>query len=395
MSDDIYTETITRSYGSRLGESLKGILFGLLLLAGSAVLIWWNEGRTVERTETLDAGLSATIILPEPVFNPVNNGKLVYLSGTLQGGTLVDPLFGVHAEGIMLKRDVAMYQWREQVSEETRQELGGKETEIKTYRYDTVWSSSHINSAGFKKSSDHRNPSFPYSDERFNAAATIGDFTLAPELLKEADGWRDFEPQSIQTATAATLQGNALYVGKDPASPQVGDVRITYTVVPDGLFSIVADQSAQKTLGYHTLPNRNEIAFVKSGLHTVDAIFAQAEHENTLLAWGLRVLGLFLMFIGFLLIMGPLATLASVIPFLGNIVGAGSALVSAILTLIFGGGIIMIAWFAHRPWMTAVLVLLIGGVIYGARQRAKARESVQPQWKTKTPPPSHPEADGI
>ncbi|MBN2895116.1 MAG: TMEM43 family protein [Campylobacterales bacterium] len=390
MAQDSFTETTTRSYGSRLGESLKGILFGVALLIGATVLLWWNEGRTVERTETLSAGLAATLSLPEPVFDPQNNGKPIHISGALHGGALFDPLFGVHAQGILLKRDVAMYQWREEVSEETKQELGGKETTTKTYRYETTWSSTHINSAGFRQSAEHTNPSFPYSDDQFGATATIGDFTLAPELLDEADGWRDFLPQSIETATAATLQGDALYIGADPSAPQVGDLRISYTIIPDGPFSIVADQGAQKNLGYHTLPNGNDIGFVVSGNHSAEAIFAQAEHENTLLAWGLRALGLFLMFSGFLLIMGPIATLASVVPFLGNLVGTGTALVSAILTLIFGGGIIVIAWFMYRPWLTGILLLLVAGLIYWARTRAKTDETAQPQWK-RTPPQSQPE----
>ena len=43
-----YTETTRTSYGKRLGNSLGGIVTGLLLFVGGTVLIWWNEAMAVE-----------------------------------------------------------------------------------------------------------------------------------------------------------------------------------------------------------------------------------------------------------------------------------------------------------------------------------------------------------
>ncbi len=372
MSNDIHTETITRSYGSRLGDSLKGILFGLALLVGATLLIWYNEGRSVERSETLSQGLAATHALPQPLYDPINDGKLLHLSGELRGGSLLDPLFGVHAKGVMLMRHVTMYQWHEEISEETKQELGGKETITKTYRYQTAWSDSPIDSSYFKKPIEHQNPPFAYTKEQFDTTATLGDFTLEPRLVHEADGWRNHTPQNIQTVTEAKLVGDALYIGANPATPQVGDVKITYTIVPEGLYSVIARQNPQKILSFYTTPNLGEIAFIQAGIHTSEAIFAQAKRENSIMAWGLRALGLLLMFSGFMLVMGPLSTLASVVPFLGNLVGIGTALIAAILTLILGGGIIVIAWFAHRPWLAGVLLLLIAAFVYWGIRRKKA-----------------------
>lgn len=39
-----YTETTTQSWGSRLGDSLKGIIVGIILFIVSFPLLFWNEG---------------------------------------------------------------------------------------------------------------------------------------------------------------------------------------------------------------------------------------------------------------------------------------------------------------------------------------------------------------
>jgi len=44
---------------SRIGESIKGLLFGGVLFLGSFPLIWWNEGRAVQTYESLQEGRGA------------------------------------------------------------------------------------------------------------------------------------------------------------------------------------------------------------------------------------------------------------------------------------------------------------------------------------------------
>ena len=178
MAQDSFTETTTRSYGSRLGNSLFGILFGLGLLVASVVLIWWNEGRTVARADLLEAGLESTVVLNAPQYDAAHDGMLVYMNGMLQGGSLFDPQFGVRSEGIMLQRHVEMFQWKESVHETKTKELGGSEKIEKTYSYDTGWSATPINASKFKRPEGHANPPFDYNDQRYNATTTIGDFTL-------------------------------------------------------------------------------------------------------------------------------------------------------------------------------------------------------------------------
>src|SRR3954454_24242159 len=43
LMTDTFTETTTKSWGSRIGDSIKGVLFGLVLIVGSGVFLFWHE----------------------------------------------------------------------------------------------------------------------------------------------------------------------------------------------------------------------------------------------------------------------------------------------------------------------------------------------------------------
>src|SRR5437763_1909546 len=42
-----------QGYGSRLIESIKGVVFGVVLFVVSIPLLWWNEGRAVQTARSL------------------------------------------------------------------------------------------------------------------------------------------------------------------------------------------------------------------------------------------------------------------------------------------------------------------------------------------------------
>ena len=137
MSDS-FTETTTKSWGSRLGESIKGVLFGLVLIVGSGIFLFWNEGRAVQTQRSLTEGASLVVPVDPARVDPANDGKLVHLSGDLKpGAPLADPDFTVSATALRLVRTVEMYQWKEESKTETRKNVGGSEETVTTYEYVT------------------------------------------------------------------------------------------------------------------------------------------------------------------------------------------------------------------------------------------------------------------
>ncbi|MBO4312461.1 MAG: hypothetical protein J5828_05640, partial [Desulfovibrionaceae bacterium] len=62
--NDSFTETTTTSWGSRLGNSFKGILTGLVIIAAATCLLYWNEGRTVQTGDAITEAQLAAVAMP-------------------------------------------------------------------------------------------------------------------------------------------------------------------------------------------------------------------------------------------------------------------------------------------------------------------------------------------
>jgi hypothetical protein len=55
-SNDSVTEVTTTGWLQRIVQSFVGAVIGVLLVIGSIVLLWWNEGRAVAAIRALDRG---------------------------------------------------------------------------------------------------------------------------------------------------------------------------------------------------------------------------------------------------------------------------------------------------------------------------------------------------
>ena len=67
---------------------------------------------------------------------------------------------------------------------------------------------------------------------------------------------------------------------------------------------------------------------IEVGSRTLEQVASGAASEQAASVWLLRILGVGLMWIGFVLLFGPVVRLADVLPFLGNLLGFGSTVVS-------------------------------------------------------------------
>src|SRR5262245_60534915 len=125
---DTYTETTRKGWTTRLGESVKGIVLGLVLVVLSCIGLFWNEGRAVQTAKSLAEGASLVIDIDPGRVDPANDGKLVHVTGTIKAGIVpIDSEFGVSADGLRLVRTVEMYQWQEEQKTETKKNVGGSE----------------------------------------------------------------------------------------------------------------------------------------------------------------------------------------------------------------------------------------------------------------------------
>ncbi len=142
--------------------------------------------------------------------------------------------------------------------------------------------------------------------------------------------------------------------------------------------SIVGRQAGTDFARYQTKAG-DQLLMVRYGTHSAADMFAQAQRENRVITWLLRLGGIIAMFFGFTLILSPLVVVADVVPFIGNVLQAGAGIVSAILTAIIAPVVIAIAWLWYRP-IISVAVLAVGlALAYGFKRLAARKAAARQQ----------------
>jgi hypothetical protein len=168
--------------------------------------------------------------------------------------------------------------------------------------------------------------------------------------------------------------GGLLYVGANPQQPALGDLRITFQMAPSGPVSIIAGQIGE-TFEPFPVKNLGTIELLKSGTLSAEAMFQQEKEGNAMLTWILRLVGFLMMLFGLLMVANIFSVLASVVPFFGDIVGAGTGLLAFAIALPLTLVTIALAWLAYRPLIGIPLLLAAAGsVVFGIMKLAKSRK---------------------
>ena len=389
MSDnDSFTETTSTSWGSRLGSSFGGIGMSIVLFIAATALLYWNEGRAVRTGDAIAEAQLATVPLPSiSKVDPAFEGKTVYATGrAVTKDVLTDPDFGVKVNAIGLNRKAEFYQWTQQSKSETKKKLGGGEETVTTYTYSKKWVSSPVDSQSFKSPSGHENTVRVQTDsQKFMADnVTFGAYRLPKFLVKSISGAkpldismteeqraelqkklfsRDPNPSAQSAGGPTTMvhtQGNMLYFGRSPSEPRVGDVRLTFTEIPQNDISIIATVSGSTFKQFRA---------------SMNAMFDAAKSSNSIMTWVLRLAGILLCIGGIRMLVAPLQVLADVVPFIGSIVGLGTSLVSGVIGTAWSLLVIAFSWIRFRPVLGACLLgaalLLCAALILRARARKK------------------------
>ena len=408
------THTVTKTTGwfERLGNSFKGILFGIVLFIAGSILLWWNEGNFVTTQVALKEAQGVTQELENTnTVDTSRNGELVHAIGTaVTEDILEDPLFGISVNALRLNRDVEFYQWIEDSHTETKQKLGGGEEKTTTYSYRKDWVNNPVDSSRFIKpgaSEEHQNfiignidiakeswqaenvvfgayrlPSFLVSSIGGSESLTVQlseevmtklNQQIAPHGLPvvtvdlaeppPAQGTLAFD-EDEQTAVPATspspsmihVDGSTVYFGKTPASPAIGDVRVSFKQTkPSNEVSIVA-KLVGNTFERYTAQNKKTVGMLSVGAHSAESMYASLHASNAMWTWIWRFVGVFLVCIGLGMVVAPLSVIASVVPLVGKIVGFGTGLFSTLFGLAWSLMIIALAWLFYRPMVGIILL---------------------------------------
>lgn len=388
---NLITEVASQSVFGRIGKSFVGMLVGFVLVVGSVVLLFWNEGRAVATAKSLREGAATVIDVPSDNINPANDSKLVHVTGdTAAADPLEDPLFNISEPVIRLRRNIQVFEWKEKKESKKRDKIGGGTETATTYSYEKAWSPDLTKSSSFKSPEDHRNPAkLEVPKKEFVAKdATLGQFKLTAEIIGRIPGDEALAATEEQLSNVSSnlqsklkVEGDEFYLGADPANPEIGDEKISFTVLRPGTVSIVAAQGKRSFTPY-TTQNGREIELVEAGSVAAPQMFAHAQAANRMLAWILRAVGFGAMFFGGLLLLGPISALAHILPFLGSLVEIGFAIVAFFISAIVSMLVIATAWMVYRPILGVILIVAAIGCI-ALLKRLHAR-------RTPTAPPPLP-----
>jgi hypothetical protein len=380
MSDDSFTETTNESWFSRLGRSFKNVIIGIILFVAAFPLLFWNEGRAVKRYKALEEGSSQVISVDISKVDAANNGKLVHVTGNATTNeSLSDASFGVTASAIKLVRQVEMFQWKENTKSKSEKKLGGGKKTVKTYTYEKTWSNGLISSSNFKKSANHTNPaSMPYESTTYKAKnVSLGSYSLSPSLISGINKSETLDVDTLPShLTNVQIHNNGYYIGFNPQTPAVGDVRITYKVVKPQIVSVVSKQNGHTFESFVTSSGET-IQLIQEGTHSAANMFQSAQSANSMMTWAFRALGFLMMLIGLNMFFKPFSVMADVLPILGDFVAMGTGLLSFLISAISALITICIAWFVYRPILGVILLVVIGGLIFGLfKMKSKKKQAL-------------------
>ena len=350
-----------QGFFSKMSSSFSGIIIGFLLLIGGIFMLWTNEQKNVKNIKNVKELRDQVVDVSSTSVEDKYEGKLIATSGTLEynDAEIKDENFNVSVKTPTLKRIVEVYQWNEISAEE----------EGKDPTYEKIWSEKIIDSSEFTKKDGHTNPieeSIPYESKEYytEETLTVGKYSLSSGFKKLLPANKNVGIEDgIELPEGYKLYNNKYITNsEDPENPVVGNIRISFKKNNYKEVSVLGKQSGDTITEYTTKKNTNIIRLAE-GETNGTGLINNIESANNMTKWLSRIFGTILIIIAVGSILGPITTLIGYIPFLGKIVNSMIGVVSFLIGLSISLVIIAIAWFAARPIVSIVLIVIIAGLI--------------------------------
>ena len=140
------------------------------------------------------------------------------------------------------------------------------------------------------------------------------------------------------------------------------------------LISFIAKQQGD-TFEAFVARNGKRFSPLRMGELSIEGVIAAERSDLKILTWILRLVGLILMVIGFAMIFKPLAVVSSFLPFLGDIVAAGTFVMAILISLGLSLTTIAVAWVFYRPLVGIPLLLVaVAFLMMALRKMGKAKK---------------------
>ncbi|MEK9133089.1 MAG: TMEM43 family protein [Patescibacteria group bacterium] len=302
------------------GNLLRNPLIGLVLLAAAFGLLIWNENKV----DISQIAVKSVEIAADGTADKDMQGKLVSVSGPLVSTEqLSDGQYLKPGAYVALERTVEMYAWMESSSSTN------SETQ-ETYNYNKNWTTRPIGSGMFKSPVGHENPVMAVQNyTRKATSAKVGAYSIDMSSVKLPETTPlSLNNDNVMYFPGSRIDGDVLFVGRgSPSSPEIGDLRIKYSVVEPNVFVTVFGALQGTMLATYTDANNNSLYNMVKG-NRAQAL-SNMQKSEVMMTWVARVIGLLLMWGGLIILSGKVAGLAAMNPMTMRIV---MLLVALVLT---------------------------------------------------------------
>lgn len=355
---DQYTKSKTTSYGGRVFQSFKNVLTGFLLFIASFFVLYWGEG-LVDVSKIAD---DAVEVSSESV-DATQNENLVYTRGEITSSEDVGgDTFLKSGDYIRVVRNTEVYAWVEKTDSNTTRNSDGSETTETTYTYTKEWVDSAQDSSTFDTSEGHINKPKTIENKSFNASdASVGVYELnLPSLHIRYSVPLILKPEMLDLDKKTKhINETYLYIGeKTITEPEVGDMRVHYTHVPDGVeFTVFGDLSGNRIDAHIGKKNTKLYDAFTEGRSEAIAILHK---EFQIKTWAFRIIGFFLMWAGLKAMLGPIAIVADRFKYLGIVARGGTGIISFVLALALSLITILISTIFHNIWLLIAVIAALG-----------------------------------
>lgn len=335
-----------------------GIILGIIFIIGGTILLWWNEGNNVANIQKIkDISENAVDVVSDTIDSQYE-GRLIATNGSLlvEDEKIEDSTFHVGLKTPVLRRVVEIYQW---------EEIENNNDDGTSYSYQKTWASKIIDSSNFHKSG-YTNPNYmQYESQKINASSVkVGAYRLTnSQIVTLATNKTLTLDNSVIIPSGYNVSGQYITNASNLASPEIGDIRISWEYNDYKDISVLAMQSGDSFTDYISSSGKI-VNRIEEGLFTKNQIIKHMQDEDNLLKWILRLTGILIISVGYILTISPITTLASYIPILGGIVGGVLSFILFLIGLIHSLLIITIAWIRFRPLLGISLLAICVGLVF-------------------------------
>ncbi len=346
----------------KIGNSVTGIIFGIILLTISVGVLFWNEGRVNQ------ADLARRAIPLSANETQENQaGTLVALTGLTNSDQLLgDGVYLNPGNYLAVDRTVEIFAWKEEAKTENEQT---------TYTYSKIWTEMPEDSSEFKDPTNHQNSSKTIENQRLiNDATFVGDYffeadktglsryeelTLNDKVISITALDSNTLEDSQEVQESEIVEQNYVFLGQGSLTePKIGDQRVSYQVVNPGETVTIFGKLQDFSIAPYRY-NENDLFYeLREG--TYDEAINSFNNEYNTGMWIFRIVGFVLMWIALLMLLSPVQVTLNLIPVIGPLAKNFLTLFTFLLAGIFSILTIFFSIIVHNLFLLILIIVIIG-----------------------------------